>query len=531
MTARVAVVGGGLAGLAAALRLASRGVEVVLFERGPHLGGKARELREGGHRFDTGPTVVTLPEVVARTFTEAGAAPPSMTALDPLTRYRLPSGRTWDVHRDPDRTLAGLPAAQRGVYAALLDEARRLYEGAAPTFVHGRKPGPAGLLAYGLAHGRGAHPFSTLARRVRRAGADADLEAFFLRFATYAGADPYRAPAVLLNIAWAELGLGAVHLGGGVAGLVRALAREARARGARLHTGVAVEGLVVEGSRVRAVRTADGVLEVDAVVSAADRVVSHRLLGRPVPRPRGAPSSSGFVLLLGVEGADPAGAHHTVLFPRRYDAEFAALRAGRLPLDPTLYLSVSARSDPADAPVGHENWFVMVNAPPLPDGAGAGAADPLRAAMPPGVRSAATVPFGRTLPLSDIDGAPATPAEMSYAAHLLALLQERAGLRPERLRNWHVVGPRQLAATGHRGSIYGTAPNGLLGALRPAPRVRGVANLVLAGGTVHPGGGIPLVLVSGRHAADDVLAMVPAGAQGGREAGSRARPVALGRAD
>ena len=531
MSPRVAVVGGGLAGLSAALRLASRGVEVVLFERGAQLGGKARELRLDGYRFDTGPTVVTLPEVLARTFTEVGASPPAMTALDPLTRYRLPSGRSWDVHRDVQRTLAGLPAGQRGAYADLLDEARRLYEGAAPTFVHGPKPGAAALLAYALAHGRRAHPFSTLARRVRRAGANADLEAFFLRFATYAGADPYRAPAVLLNIAWAELGPGAVHLSGGVAGLVRALAAEARARGARLHTGAGVEGLVVDGGRVRAVRTAGGALEVDAVVSAADRVVSHRLVGRRVPRARAAASSSGFVLLLGVEGSERDAAHHTVLFGRHYAREFAALRAGLLPEDPTLYLSVSARSDAGDAPEGHENWFVMVNAPPLPGPSSADRLqDPLAAALPGGMRSDRPRPPGVPA-LRDIDGAAATPGEAAYAAHVLDALVTRAGFRRERLRVWRLVGPRQLAATGYRGSIYGPAPNGLLGALRPAPRVRGVANLMLAGGTVHPGGGIPLVLLSGRRAADDVLAALPAPDGIASSARLPAEDVALGSAD
>ncbi len=521
MSPRVAVVGGGLAGLSAALRLASRGVEVVLFERARHLGGKARELRLDGYRFDTGPTVVTLSEVLARTFTEAGATPPSMAALDPLTRYRLPSGRTWDVHRDADRTLAGLPAGQRRAYAELLDDARHLFEDAAPTFVYGPEPGPAALLRYGLAHGRRAYPLRSMAQHVRRRGADADLEAFFLRFATYAGADPYRAPAVLLNIAWAELGLGAVHLRGGVGTLVRALATEARARGARLETGVPVEGLVVERGRVRAVRTPDGVLEVDAVVSAADRVVSHRLVGRDVPRPRAAASSSGFVLLLGVAAVEREGAHHTVLFPRAYPPEFAALRAGRLPADPTLYLSVSARSDADDAPAGHENWFVMVNAPPLPEADVADPPqDPLAAALPDGLRSDSALPSG--LPsLRDVDGAAATPSETAYAVHVLGALRARAGLRPERVRGWRLVGPRQLAATGHRGSIYGPAPAGLLGALRPTPRVRGVTNLILAGGTVHPGGGIPLALLSGRNAADATLAMLPA-AEG---AGPMTRPA------
>ncbi len=292
--------------------------------------------------------------------------------------------------------------------------------------------------------------------------------------------------------------------------LVRALAARAGELGVRLCTGAEVEGLVLERGRVRAVQVSGGTLQVDAVVSAADRSVSYALAGsRPRPE-RAPPSTSGFVLLLGVEGNDPGGPLHTVLFPRDYRAEFGDLRRGRLPADPTLYLHVGARAGGDDAPPGHESWFVMVNAPPLPEGAGD---DPVAVTLPPeSAYAPADLP-----PLLGPDGAPATAAETAYAARVLAALEARAGLARRRLRVWRLVGPRQLAVTGHRGSIYGRAPAGLLGALRPAPRVPGVTNLALAGGTVHPGGGIPLALLSGRHAADAVLG-APAGADA---AGSR----------
>jgi len=497
VSARVVVVGGGLAGLAAALRLATRGVEVVLFERQPTLGGKAGEIVVDGFRFDTGPTLLTLPDVVRRTFADAGGGAPALEPVDPLMRTVLPSGRVWEVWRDAERSAAGLTPRQGRVYLDLLEETRRLFDGAAPTFVYGPKPGPAALLRYALTHGRTAHPFLGMAQLVRRRGAAADLEAFFLRFATYAGADPYRAPAVLLNIAWAELGLGAVRLDGGTHALVRALARAASARGVRLCAGTEVEGLVVEGGRVRAARAAGATLEVDAVVSAADRIVSYGLAGRRRP-PATPPSTSGFVLLLGVEGRDSGGPLHSVLFPRDYRAEFDDLGQGRLPADPTLYLHVSVRAGGSDAPPGHENWFVLVNAPPLPGGGGV---DPLAAALPPA--SGFVAP--ELPPLLDAAGSPATAAESAYAARVLEALEARAGLERRRLRFWRLVGPRQLAATGWGGSIYGAAPVGLLGALRPSPRVPGVRNLALAGGTVHPGGGIPLALLSGRHAADAVI--------------------------
>ncbi len=501
MSREVAVLGGGLAGLSAALRLAGDGARVTLYERAAVLGGKAGELRAGGFRFDTGPSVVTLPEVVLGALREAGAAPlPRFSALDPLCHYRLPSGRGWDVYADAERTAAGLPPGQRPVYRRLLEEARRLYRAAAPTFVFGPAPGPGALLRYALRHGAAAHPGRSLPQLLRRSGAEADLEAFFLRFATYVGADPYRAAAVLHNVAWVELGLGVVHPHGGVRAVVTAFARALAGAGVRVRLGVRATGLELHGDRVRAVHSTAGRQRVDGVVSALDVVHSHALVGRYHASVGREASLSGVVLLLGVEGRSP-GAQHQVLFSPDYPGEFAALRAGRLAEDPTLYLNVSARTDPADAPEGCENWFVMANAPALPARPRAHT-DPLAGVWP---RPSLPAPGGPP-PLRTVDGEEPTASEHAYALHMLATLAARGALHPEAVRFWRLLGPRQLARSGHRGAIYGAAPLGLRGALRPPASVSGVRNLVLAGGTVHPGGGIPLVVLSGRRAARRLLA-------------------------
>lgn len=460
------VLGGGFAGLSAAVHLALAGSEVTLLEQLPEVGGKAGEVAQDGFRFDTGPSVLTLPQILHEIFGAAGEALPiELIPLEPLCRYCYPSGFIWDVYQDVEKTAAQLSARDAQAYRDLLEEARRLYEAAAPTFVLGAAPGSWALLRYAVRHGLKAHPTRTLPRLLARFNPSPELTQFFLRFATYVGADPYRAPAVLHNIAWVELGLGVVYPQGGIKGVVRALAALARRLGVTVETEVTVQRLVVDGNRVREVVTDHGVRRADVVVAALDIVQTYALLGRPTPLAKREPSLSGFVLLLGVEGETPLLAHHTISFSADYPAEFAAIARGQPPQDPTLYLSLSCRTDPCHAPEGSENWFVMTNAP----------------ALRPTDNWSAKGP--------------------AYAEYLLHVLAQRGLDVRERLRLRVHRTPQDLERLGYRGSIYGSAPHGLLAALRPRQTLPGVRNLVLAGGTVHPGGGVPLALLSGKQAA------------------------------
>lgn len=477
------VLGAGFAGLSAAVHLASAGLRVTLVEQDPAPGGKAGERRRNGFRFDTGPSLFTLPRVLDEVFAAAGRPNPvPLRALDLLCRYRFASGRVWDVFADPQATEAGLRPAEVGAYRSLLREAERLYRAAAPTFVFGPPPGPGALLRFALRHGLRAHPGRSLPQLLAAHGASLErlpeLAQFFLRFATYYGADPFRAPAVLHNIAWVELGEGASAPLGGVRAVVEALTELALDLGVQLECGVRVEALPTADGRLTGVRTSAGERRAPLVVSALDRAHTLALL-RPRPRQRPAlarqaaePSLSGLVLLLEVAG-ESAHPHHTISFPADYRAEFAAIRRGEFPADPTLYLAISSKSDPRDAPAGCENWFVMANAP----------------ALGPGV-----------------DPAAQREREAAAAAGVLSLLHARGLLDGVRVEGRRWLGPSHLARYGHRGAIYGRAPHSLLATLRPPHRLAGVRGLWLAGGTVHPGGGIPLALLSGRGAARAALA-------------------------
>jgi len=463
----VTVLGGGFAGLSAAIHLALAGCEVTLLEQNTTFGGKARQLEKDGFRFDTGPSVFTLPHIIEEIFERAGESLPfDLKPLNLLCRYHYPSGRVWDVYSDAERTTEQLSAKEADVYRNLLAEARKLYEAAAPTFGFGQSPTRLELLRYGLKHGLAAHPFRTLEGLLDSYGATGDLKQFFLRFATYFGADPYRAPAVLHNIAWAELGLGVSYPTGGIYAVVKGLVGLAEKVGVDLRPDVKIEQLEHSARRVKTVHTSQGSFHADAVVSALDIIRTHKLLHLETRLERLEPSLSGFVMLLGIEGETSELRHHSISFSSDYRSEFAAIRRGEFPTDPTLYFNISSKTDPDDAPPGCENWFVMANAPALDE-----------------------------RPLD----------EERYLEHLLGVLAKRGFDISKKLRFAEIIGPSKLAQLAHRGSIYGVAPHSLLQTLRPKQTLNGFDNLVLAGGSVFPGGGIPLALLSGKAAAELVI--------------------------
>lgn len=465
------VLGGGFAGLSAALELSLSGVQVTLLEQLDEVGGKAGEFAENGFRFDLGPSVWTLPELVTDLFTRAGETPPEFVPLSPLCRYFYPSGRVWNVSLDAEQTAAQLSDSEAQAFHKLRDEARILYEAAAPTFLFGQSPGLKELARYGLSAGLKAHPGKRLPALLREFGATGDLETFFLRFATYFGADPYRAPAVLHNIAWVELGKGVFYPVGGIKGVVRQFRDLAAKLGVDVRTGVTVKRLHTSGEKLTRVETDAGVFTADVIVSGLDIIRTHQLLGKKAKGERLEPSLSGFVLLLGLDGETPGLAHHNISFPANYRAEFEAVGTGNLADDPTLYISISSKTERGDAPPGCENWFVLVNAPAL----------------------------SKERPLDWELEAP------HYAGHLLEVLAKRGLDVRDRIRVQKTFSPAYLGRLAHRGAIYGAAPHSLLQTIRPKQTVKGVKNLVLAGGTVHPGGGIPLALLSGKHAAELVL--------------------------
>jgi phytoene desaturase len=480
----VIVIGGGLGGLAAAIRLARMGYRPTLVEKNERLGGKMDCWESRGFRFDTGPTLLTMPFVLDDLLRTTGRRLEDhleLVPLDPLCRYVFPDGTRLDASSDPT-TMAGriarLHAGDAEAYPHFLEHARSIYKAAAEPFLFSGFGSlrPAALLSR-LRHLPALlklDAFRTLDAAVRSSFQDPRLHQLFNRFATYTGSSPYLAPATLAVIPYIELVTGGWYVRGGMYRVAELLESVARHEGVSIRLGQSVARIEVRTNRATGVHTAGGeFLEADAVVCNADALyATSQLFGDAPPRQvsryreRGL-STAGFVLLLGLRRQFPELAHHNIFFSRDYREEFASIVERGVPYeDPTVYVSNSSYSDRHHAPAGCSNLFVLVNVPPLnADGRWGGEVPGYRATV---LRTLA----GHGLNISESD-----------------IVVERA------------VTPKEFALryNAFRGSIYGPSSNSKMAAfLRPPNRARGIRNLFFVGGSSHPGGGVPLVLLSGK---------------------------------
>ena len=468
---RVVVVGAGVGGLAAGIELAHAGHSVVVAEQSEAAGGKCARITRGDFTWDAGPSLLTMPHVFADLFAATGAplaAELELLRVEPVTRYEFADGSAVELSADLPRAQAALEAWSPGAgadWTRFLGTCAGMWR-ASERFLTGPPPWPPPRPRRGEAppdprDALRVRPWWTLRQLARAHARDPRLRLIIERFATYAGADPRRAPAALAVAGYVEHAFGAWHPRGGLYELVVTLVRRLESLGGELRLGTPVEQILVRGGRAYGVATAAGTIEADAVVTDVDEaVVRSRLLPGPRGREPAERSLSGLALLLGLRGRTPGLAHHTIRFPADYDAEFDDVFAHRQPVrDPTIYVSAPHVSDPSSASSDGEALFVLVNAPAI------GAA---------GDWDAATSQILDRLGVRDrlLETVARTPGDLEQETGALA------------------------------GAIYGAAPHGRLGAMRrQGPRLRGVAGLWLAGGTVHPGGGLPLVALGGRSVA------------------------------
>jgi phytoene desaturase len=481
---RVAVVGAGAGGLSAAVALAARGYDVTVFEAAANPGGKIGVETVDGTTFDTGPSLLTLPEVLERLLEPT---PVSVDACfdwvhpEPAFRYRYPDGTVLETCADPERTIAnvestfGPEAAEE--FEDFLAYTQSIWEAAAPHFIFDRAPSfgsfaELGLRAFGAL--RDIDPMHTMWEAITSRVSHPKLRDLFARFATYTGSSPFEAPATLNCIAWVELGLGARGVEGGMFEIARQLESIARQLGVTFHFETPVRSIETRRGRIETVETDDRRFECDAVVANAgvDHLEADLLSeGSPGPSRTLARSMSGWTALLRArrrpEEERPA---HTALFASDYGTEFRdVFEHGRPPRDPTVYLCAQEKAHRRDGWEDHEPLFVMANAPAVES-------DELR--------DEAVWRSLRERVLERLRGADLVDSDD-------AIVWERT--------------PLDLAERfpGSRGAIYGAASNSKWAAFRrPANRVDSLDGLYLASGSVHPGGGVPLCLQSGRLAAD-----------------------------
>jgi phytoene desaturase len=484
-TGRVVVVGAGLGGLSCALHLAAAGREVTVVEREAVPGGRAGRLSLDGYEFDTGPTVLTMPELIAETHAAVGENLDDwldLARLDPAYRAHFPDGSTLDVITDTARMAGEVSRAcgprEADGYLRFVEYTRRLWQIQRRDFVERNLDSPRDLLTRNLLRLLAAGGFGRLQRRVDSFFRDPRLRRVFAFQSMYAGLAPHDALALYAVIAYLDSVAGVYHPRGGIAAVPRALAGAAEKRGVRFRYSTTVTRVETRGGRARGVSTSDGgFIAADAVVLNPDLPVAYRdLLGERPPRLRYSPSC--VVLHVGSTQAYQRITHHNIHFGRSWRGAFRqVIDRGELMDDPSLLVTNASRTDPSLAPPGHHVYYVLA---PVPN-----------------------------LAKSTVDWRGGLAA--SYRDELVETLERRgyvgfgAGIEVSR-----TVSPADWADLGMAAGTPFSAAHTLrqTGPFRPSNVHLGLSNVVFVGSGTQPGVGVPRVLISGRLAAQRITGVV-----------------------
>ncbi|MFD6159862.1 phytoene desaturase family protein [Nocardia sp. NPDC060256] len=477
----VVVVGAGLAGLATAVHLAGRGRRVTVVEREEVPGGRMGRLDLNGYRLDTGPTVLTMPELLDDVFDAVGertADRLELSSVTPAYHAFYADGRALEVHSDEDAMVRSVTefagAAQAAGYRRLRAWLARLYRAEFDRFIAANFESPLSMLTPALARLTALGGFRRWDHKVAQFISDPDLRRAFTFQSLYAGVAPDRALAAYAVIAHMDTMSGVYFPRGGMRAVPDALAAAATAAGVQFRYQSTVTELESSGSRVTAVRTdQDERIDCDAVVLTTELHRTYALLGHRTRRPvrlRAAPSA--VVLHIGCDRVQPELPHHALLFGTEWESSFREIiDGGQVMSDPSLLLTRATAGDPSLAPAGRDLLYLLAPAPNLERG---------HIDWPK---------FGTT-----------------YAEQILDLAQRRMGARWADLDLLQIVTPADWA----RKDMLAGSPFALAhtfaqtGPFRPANMIRGIDNVVLAGGSTVPGVGIPPVLISGRLAADRI---------------------------
>jgi phytoene desaturase len=479
-TDHIVVVGAGLSGLAAALHLLGAGRRVTLVERDALPGGRAGRLVRGGYRIDTGPTVLTMPELADEAFAAVGENlrdRVELVPLHPAYRALFADGSGIDVHTDADAMEAEVKrfagAEEAAGYRRLRGWLEALYRAQMRRFIDTNFDSPFQLLTPDLARLAALGGFGRLDARIGRHLRDERLRRVFSFQALYAGVPPERALAAYAVIAYMDTVAGVYFPRGGMHALPQAMADAAADAGADLRFGQEVVRLERSGDRVTAVVTAQERIPCDAVVLTADLPAAYGLLGRAPRRPlriRHAPSA--VVLHAGTDRTWPGLAHHTLSFGAAWRRTFDELtRTGSLMSDPSLLITSPTATDPTLAPPGHHLHYILAPCPNTDIGPDAAAWGDLA----PRYRDSIL----RELERRGFDG-------------LADAVEEQALVTPA---DWHAQGHAAGTPFSAAHTFAQTGP------FRPRNLVRGTVNAVLAGCGTTPGVGVPTVLLSGKLAA------------------------------
>jgi len=474
------VIGAGIGGLASSILLANKGYRVTVLEKNSTVGGKMQQHVADGYRFDTGPSLLTMPFLLEKLFSlcnENLSDYLDFTELDPLCRYFYPDNTIFDNYSDRKKSQDEIKRfAPKDVksYNRFLKRSKKLYDRTSDAFLFNPLYQFSDIKSVNLFNLLRIDALSTVSQKVDRYFSSSYMRQFFKRFTTYNGSSPFKAPATLNVIPHVELDQGGYYVHGGMYTIAASLEKLALKQGVSFSMNSHVAQIQTKNNYINGVRLSNGKeLTCDLLFTntdATDTLLNLMPESSFTEKQRNKqkkiePSCSGFVIMLGCSRKWDQLKHHNVFFSSDYKKEFNDIfEEKKLPEDPTIYIANTSYSDPNHAPKGCSNLFVLVNAP--------------------FIHSYQNWPN----------------LKQFYTTFLIEELEKRGlkGLN-DSIETIEIITPLDFFEKyrSNRGSIYGTSSNSRFSAfLRPRNKDKTFKNLYMVGGSTHPGGGIPLVIQS-----------------------------------
>lgn len=474
------IIGAGIAGIAAAIRLAVKGYDVSIFEANNYPGGKLSEIVQDGFRFDAGPSLFTMPQYVDELFTLAGKNPADYfeyNKLDVACRYFYEDGTRINAWADKHRFAEEIKNNTQDSAASVLkflDKSADIYDIINHIFLEKSLHKVGSYLnsktAKSILRFPQIDPFRTMNQANEAFFKDSKTIRLFNRYATYNGSNPYQAPATLNVIPHLEQHFGAYFPSKGMYSITTGLVRLAQQLGVTIYHNQPVDEINVENGRVAGVKAAGRHVLADAVISNVDVWFTYKMLLKDQPPPKRIlnqeRSSSALIFYWGISRRFPELDLHNIFFSESYQKEFRHIwQEKSIDHDPTVYVNISSKHKPDDAPSGCENWFVMINVPS---------------------------DCGQDWPRLIAEAKQNILKKLSrnLSVDIGSLILSESILTPHNI---------EQKTASYQGSLYGTSSNSSFAAfLRHANFSSRIKGLYFAGGSVHPGGGIPLALLSAK---------------------------------
>ena len=482
--AKAILIGAGVGGLATAIRLAKKGYSVEVFEANDYIGGKLSTFTLGHYRFDAGPSLFTMPQFVDELFTLCGENPIDFFQYkrkDIACAYFWEDGKTLTAYGDTNRFVQEVEqklAVPAKTLSGYLSKAKKKFDRTRPLFLERslhkwqtflRKETLVGIAKYF------SFEIDTPLNSVNKAQLqEPHLVQFYNRFATYNGSNPYQTPGMMTLVQHLEQHYGTYIPKKGMGDITQSLYELAKRQGVIFHLSSSVDKIVVENKKAVGVKVKEAEHRADIVVSNMDVVPTYRKLLPNQKQPNKIlgqeRSSSAVIFYWGLGKSFPQLDLHNIFFSDDYMAEFDAIfNTKTLFEDPTVYVNITSKDVPADAPEGKENWFVMINAPHNTGQNWEQLVKDLRAWV-----------IKKLNRILDTDIAP--------------LIEEEWIMTPDII---------EVRTQSYLGALYGASSNNKMAAFLRHPNFsRNLSNLYFCGGSVHPGGGIPLCLLSAKIVAD-----------------------------